>query len=463
MAVIYFLFLSGAKSVLLCVQILKIDMELLIRILTFVLIISILVILHEFGHYLPAKYFKIKVEKFYLFFDWKFSLFKKKIGETEWGIGWLPLGGYVKIAGMIDESMDTEQMKKDPEPWEFRSKPAWQRLIVMVGGVTVNFFLAWIIYTGLLAVNGDTYIPSNTLKYGIVVDSVGEKIGLKTGDQILAIDGKKSKKFTDAQVDILLGDELTVNRDGQEITFPIKEEALADVLSSQGKNFLGYRQKTVIDSVLPNSPADKAGVLAGDEIVSVNDEPNTFNNEFISKIISSANKPIQLGFMRDGRLQKLNLTVPEEGVIGVFMSRDDLFVTDEYDLLAAIPAGFNETIDVLTNQVKQFKIIFNTKTKGYKAVKGPIGIVEMMPAKWNWNFFWGFLAMFSVWLAFVNLLPIPALDGGHVMFLLYEMISGRAPSEKVLERGQIAGFVIVMGLMVVIFGNDIWNIIKRFL
>ncbi len=438
-------------------------MELLIQILTFVLIISILVVLHEFGHYLPARYFKIKVEKFYLFFDWKFSLFKKKIGETEWGIGWLPLGGYVKIAGMIDESMDTEQMKKDPEPWEFRSKPAWQRLIVMLGGVTVNFLLAWIIYTGLLAVNGDTYIPANNLKYGIVVDSIGEKIGLKTGDQIVAIDGKKSKKFTDAQIDILLGDQLTVNRNGQEITFPIKEEALADVLSSQGKSFLGYRQKTVIDSVLPDSPAEKAGVLAGDEIVSVDGEPNTFNNEFISKITSSANTPIQLGLMRDGRLQKLNITVPEEGVIGVFMSRDDLSVTDEYSLPAAIPAGFNETIDVLTNQVKQFKIIFNTKTKGYKAVKGPIGIVEMMPAKWNWSFFWSFLAMFSVWLAFANLLPIPALDGGHVMFLLYEMISGRPPSEKVLERGQIAGFIIVMGLMAVIFGNDIWNIIKRFL
>ncbi len=437
-------------------------MGLLIQILTFVLIISILVVLHEFGHYLPAKWFKIKVEKFYLFFDWKFSLFKKKIGETEWGIGWLPLGGYVKIAGMIDESMDTEQMKEEPKDWEFRSKPAWQRLIVMLGGVTVNFFLAWFIYIGLLTVNGDTYIPADSLAHGILVDSIGEKIGLRTGDQILAIDGKKAKKFTDAQLDILLGDELTVNRDGQEITFPIKEEALADVLATQGKNFLGYRQKTLIDSVVPNSAADKGGILTGDLVVSVNDTPNSFSHEFRNEIASSASKPVQLGVMRDGRLQKLDLTVPEEGAIGVFMGRDDLFVTDEYSFLAAIPAGFDETIEVLTKQVKQFKIIFNTKTKGYKAVKGPIGIVTIMPEVWNWGFFWGFLAMFSVWLAFVNLLPIPALDGGHVMFLLYEIISGKPASEKVLERGQIVGFVIVMGLMAVVFGNDIWNLIKDF-
>jgi len=441
----------------------KLLMGLLIQILTFVLIISILVILHEFGHYLPAKWFKTRVEKFYLFFDWKFSLFKKKIGETEWGIGWLPLGGYVKIAGMIDESMDTEQMKQEPQPWEFRSKPAWQRLIIMLGGVTVNFFLAWIIYTGMLTTYGDTYIPADNLKYGILVDSIGERIGLKTGDQIVAIDGIKSKKFTDATLDILLGDELTVNRNGKNLTFPISEEGLADVLATQGKNFLSYRQKTFIDSVVPNSIADKAGVNPGDYIISINDEPNTFTYEFRDKISSSPNKAIRLGVKREGALKTLNLTIPEEGAIGVYMGRENLFVTDEYSFLSAIPAGFNETIEVLTKQVKQFKIIFNTKTKGYKSVKGPIGIVELMPVSWNWSFFWNFLAMFSVWLAFVNLLPIPALDGGHVMFLLYEIISGRPPSETVLERGQIVGFIIVMGLMVVVFGNDIWNIIKRFL
>ncbi len=433
------------------------------QILTFILIISILVILHELGHFIPAKYFKTKVEKFYLFFDVKFSLFKKKIGETEYGIGWLPLGGYVKIAGMIDESMDTEQMAQEPQPWEFRSKPAWQRLIIMLGGVTVNFFLAWIIYTSLLVVNGDTYIPADNLKYGIVVDSIGEKIGLKTGDKILSIDGEKSKKFSDATLDILLADQITVDRGGEKVSFSVPDEGIKDVLATQGKNFLGYRQKSLIATVLSNSVASKSGLQAGDQIVSVNNKSAVYWNEFVTAIKGAVNEPLNIIVNRGGTEKVINLVVPESGVIGVQLSTDDLVVTDEYSLLAAIPAGFSETIKVLTKQIKQFKIIFKPKTEAYKSVKGPIGIVSMMPESFDWMFFWNFMAMFSVWLAFVNLLPIPALDGGHVMFLLYEMITGRTPSEKVLERGQIIGFVIIMGLMAVIFGNDIWNIIKGFL
>ncbi len=438
-------------------------MGLLIQILTFVLIISILVVLHEFGHYLPAKWFKTRVEKFYLFFDWKFSLFKKKIGETEWGIGWLPLGGYVKIAGMIDESMDTEQMKKEPEPWEFRSKPAWQRLIIMLGGVTVNFFLAWIIYSSLLFSNGDTYIPSENLKYGILVDSVGQKLGLETGDKILSIDGKKSVKFSDAAKDILLGDEITVNRDGQKITIQIDDEGKKDFLSKNGSNFLSYRMRPIVDKTLKDYSAAKAGIQSGDLITSVNGEEVTYYTDFLEKMKTfEANENIAIAVDRDGSRKLFDLKLSEDKKIGIYPSVADLSVTDTYGALASIPAGFNKTIKVLTDQVRQFKIIFNRKTEGYKKVKGPIGIVEMMPPVWDWGFFWGFLAYFSVWLAFVNLLPIPALDGGHVMFLLYEMISGRPPSEKVLERGQIVGFIIVMGLMIVIFGNDIWNLIKDY-
>ncbi len=437
-------------------------MGLFTQIVMFVLIISILVILHELGHFIPAKYFKTKVEKFYLFFDVKFSLLKKKIGETEYGIGWLPLGGYVKIAGMIDESMDTDQMKEEPKPWEFRSKPAWQRLIIMLGGVIVNFLLAWLIYTFLLFNNGDTYIPANSLKYGIVVDSIGEKLGLRTGDKILKVDGKKATRFNDAILDIILGDDITVDREGQEITFPITDEGKKEVFQTQGRNFMGYRSKAVIALVADSSVAKKAGIMAGDEIISVDGKSVVFWDEFRNTIGNSANENLDISVRRDGRVENLNLTVPNEGAIGIQLDFQDLWKTDTYSFFGAIPAGFTRTIKVLTDQIRQFKVIFNSKTEAYKQVKGPIGIVEMMPKSWDWTFFWSFMAMFSVWLAFLNILPIPALDGGHVMFLLYEMISGRPPSEKVLEKGQIIGFVILMGLMVVIFGNDIWNIVKRF-
>ena len=438
-------------------------MTITIQIIQFVIIISILVILHEFGHFLPARWFKTKVEKFYLFFDWKFSLFKKKIGETEYGIGWLPLGGYVKIAGMIDESMDTEQMKNPPEPWEFRSKPAWQRLIIMLGGVTVNFLLAWIIYTMLLFNNGNTYIPADSLKYGILVDSVGQQLGLQTGDKILAVDGKKTKTFRDAVLQIILGDEVTVERDGQKIDIPLSDEGKATVFKQQGRNFIGYRSKPIIEKVTENSIAQEAGILPGDEIVGVNGERIKYWDEFRETIGGSAGKPVSIDVLRAGSTEKLNLKVPDEGAIGVQLDFEDLRVTDTYTFLESIPAGFERTIKVLTDQVRQFKVIFNTKTEAYKQVKGPIGIVEMMSPTWDWTFFWSFLAMFSVWLAFVNLLPIPALDGGHVMFLLYEIVSGRPPSQKVLETGQIIGFVFILALMALIFGNDIWNIIKRFL
>ena len=438
-------------------------MGLVTQIVMFVIIISVLVILHELGHFLPAKYFKTKVEKFYLFFDVKFSLFKKKIGETEYGIGWLPLGGYVKIAGMIDESMDREQLAKDPEPWEFRSKPAWQRLIIMLGGVTANFLLAWAIYSMLLYRHGDTYIPADNLKYGILVDSVGQQLGLQTGDKILAVDGKKSRKFDKARLDILLGDEVTVERDGREITIPISDEGKATLFATQGINFMIYRQKAVIKEVRENSVADEAGIQAGDQITRVNGQAIEFWNDFTRVVQASPGKELRISVLRDGRTEELRLTVPSEGLIGVAVDIDDLSVTDEFGFFEAIPAGFTKSIQVLTDQIKQFKVIFNSKTGAYKQVKGPIGIVEMMPESWNWTFFWNFMAMFSVWLAFLNILPIPALDGGHVMFLLYEMVSGRKPSEKVLEIGQIIGFVILVGLMVLIFGNDIWNIIKRFL
>ena len=264
-------------------------------------------------------------------------------------------------------------------------------------------------------------------------------------------------------MNIILGNEVTVNRDGKTITFPLSDAGKETVFRTQGKNFLSYRMKPIIAEVAKNSVAEQAGIQAGDQIAQINEQKIEFWDEFTDKIKSSANHQLDVQVLRNGELQNVTLTVPDEDAIGVRLDAKNLSVTDNYGIFASIPAGFNRTIQVLTDQIKQFKVIFNTKTGAYKQVKGPIGIVEMMPESWDWSFFWGFMAMFSVWLAFLNILPIPALDGGHVMFLLYEMISGKKPSEKVLETGQIIGFVLLMGLMAIVFGNDIWNIIKRFI
>jgi len=434
-------------------------METFIQIAQFILAISILVILHEFGHFAPARYFGIKVEKFFLFFDVKFALFKKKIGDTVYGIGWLPLGGYVKIAGMIDESMDKEQMAKDPEPWEFRSKPAWQRLIVMVGGVTVNVLLAWFIYSAMLVYYGDEYVPADRLKYGIAVGAVGEEIGLRNGDQVIMIDDKTVTRFDEVQIDILLGDNVTVLRDGNELTFPIPDEAKKSVLDAE-EQFIRPRFSNTIGLVAKDSIAYNNDVLVGDKIIAINGSAINEWMEFQSIFDQAKGGDVAMTLDRNGQRIEKTFPVAVGRSFGVGANVDELLIKDEYSIGAAIPAGLTKTWDVLSKQVRQFKLIFNNKVQGYKKVKGPIGIVEMMAPEWDWYRFWGFTAMFSVWLAFVNILPIPALDGGHVMFLLYEMISGKAPSEKTLERGQIIGFVIVMGLMVVIFGNDIWNLIK---
>ena len=435
-------------------------MDLLFQIGQFVLMISILVVLHEFGHYIPAKLFKVKVEKFFLFFDVKFALFKKKIGETTWGIGWLPLGGYVKIAGMIDESMDRDQMALPAQPWEFRSKPAWQRLIIMCGGVIVNFLLAWIVYAALLVNNGDTYIPSENLKYGIEVDSIGSALGFKTGDKILAVDDKPVKKISQAVLEVLLGDKVTVDRSGKIIDLPLTDAHKKLLFSNTQRPFIGPRLSSKIGYIQEGSLADESGLKINDEVLKSNGKPTLFWNDWRNEIIASKGDTLKLEIKRRNEVLIKSIYLSGEGFLGVAPSRDDLLVTDNYNIVQAIPAGFDKTIEALSGQVRQFKVIFNTKTEAYKKVSGPVGIVQMMPQRWDSTFFWSFLAMFSVWLAFVNILPIPALDGGHVMFLLYEMITGRKPSQRVLEIGQIIGFVIVMGLMALVFGNDLFNLFK---
>lgn len=450
-------------------------MELAIQIFQFILSISILVVLHELGHFLPAKWFKTKVEKFYLFFDPWFSLVKKKIGGTEYGIGWLPFGGYVKIAGMVDESMDTEQLKQPAQPWEFRAKPAWQRLIIMLGGVTVNFFLAWFIYSCLSYFKGETFHDNNKFQGGISVTETGKKMGLKTGDKIVKIDGKTADRMETSYINMLFANNVTVVRNGKEVTIPVNEDGVADVLANnEAQLYFTNRFPAVADTILPNSSAKSAGLIKGDRIVAVNGQPIQYYDEVAPVVSQNKNKNILVDILRNGQKQQLNLTVNNEGKIGIGpdfklaqQSLDQTQVTRKYSFLEAIPRGFQRTVDVLLMQIKQFKIVFNSKTKGYKKVGGPIAIVKMMPVEKakdgtmsiDWEKFWSFTAMFSVWLAFLNLLPIPGLDGGHVMFTLWEMITGKPVPQKVLENAQMIGVIFLLGLMLLIFGNDIFRVI----
>lgn len=437
-------------------------MELLFKIGQLILMLSILVILHEFGHYIPAKIFKTKIEKFFLFFDVKFALFSKKIGDTTWGIGWLPLGGYVKIAGMVDESMDREQMAKPAQPWEFRSKPAWQRLIIMTGGVIVNFLLAWFVFTCLLIKDGDSYIPISKIENGIVASEIGEQIGFKTGDKILSIDGKPVLKFTEAMMGTIFGDQVTVEREGKKVNFTISDES-KNLLFSDKRNlgFISPRYPSQIGYVKDGSLADEIGLKLGDKVISTNGKPTSFWREWALEIVASRGDTIKMTLERSGQLLQKQVFLPEAGILGVSPEMRSIIVTDNFSFLEAIPAGLNKTVGSLTDQIKNLKVILNTKTGAYKEVKGPIGMVEIMSPEWNASYFWGILAMLSVWLAFMNILPIPALDGGHVMFLLYEIISGKKPSQRVLETGQIVGFVFILTLMVFIFGHDIWNLFNR--
>jgi len=434
-----------------------------------ILSLSILVILHEFGHYITARWFKCRVEKFYLFFDPWFSILKKKIGDTEYGIGWLPLGGYVKISGMVDESMDKEAMKLPPQPWEFRSKPAWQRLIIMLGGVTVNVLLAFFIYAMILFVWGEQKIVNNSFKNGIYcADSLLLKFGLHNGDKILAINGKEVKYFDDIPVRLITASQVTVDQNGTQKTIDMPIDLIGQLVEKkkQGVGFIEFRRNAIVgdisDKMFDTMYAKKAGFQRMDKIISVDSVPVTFVDEVSKLVEKKKNDSVHFEIERNGQKIDLSSRVNTEGKIGLpwigFEDMDSLGLIKidarKYSLLEAFPAGVAKTWEKLTGYVDQFKKMANPKTGAYKGMGGFKTIGSVFPTPWDWESFWSITAFLSIILAFMNLLPIPALDGGHVLFTLGEMITGRKPSEKFLEYAQIVGMVLLLGLMLFANGND---------
>ncbi len=432
--------------------------------------LSILVVLHEFGHYITAKWFKCRVEKFYLFFDPWFSVFKKKIGETEYGVGWLPLGGYVKISGMVDESMDKEQMKLPPQPWEFRSKPAWQRLIIMIGGVTVNILLAFVIYAMILMVWGEKKIQSDSLKYGISFnDPIFNELGFKNGDKILAVDGKPVEEYTEVLKKLLIVDStVSIERDGQKMNLNMPVDLIGKLVEKRKKSegpMISPRVPVLVLQVADTSVVYKAGLRRGDQIVKIDSTETMYFDEFM-KTMEKRKKgdEVSLTVKRNDSLVVLNTRLPEAGKVGFGAPAspeqfDSLgiykYTVKKYGFAAAIPAGVKRAGSELKFYIDQFKKILSPETGAYKGVGGFKAMGSVFSGNgWDWEHFWTITAFFSIVLAFMNLLPIPALDGGHVLFTLVEMVTGRKPSDKFLEYAQIAGMVLLLALMLYANGND---------
>jgi len=491
-------------------------MVVLIKILQFLLALSILIFIHELGHFTAAKIFKTRVEKFYLFFDWGFSLFRcKKVNgkwrfkffsknvpekytiietkdlngkkqttyepidlntlpeddwrrsdETEYGIGWFPLGGYNKIAGMVDESMDKSQMQQPPQAWEFRSKPAWQRFIIMVAGVFMNVLLAFVIYIGLLAKEGEQFLPTAEVnKYGISVDSLAYEFGLRDGDKILAVDGKYIENFSEIPMQIILekAKSIEVERNGKDTTIVLPEDALTKLLAKQDGNFISFRVPFQVADIMENSAAEAGGLKTGDVIIGINELQTPYYQDFVNNIKQFKNQDINVRVIRNNDTLSLAMHLSEEGVIGAYLAPIDTYFdleTIEYTFWQAIPAGFSKTFNELSDYWKQVKLIFSPKTKAYESVGGFISIGKIFPDTWNWSMFWRLTAFLSIALAVMNILPIPALDGGHILFLLFEIITRRKPSDKFMEVAETIGLVLVLGLVIFANGNDIIRLFR---
>jgi regulator of sigma E protease len=443
-------------------------MNILTMIAQLILSLSILVVLHELGHFLPAKWFKTRVEKFYLFFDIKFSLLKKKIGETEYGIGWLPLGGYVKIAGMVDESLDTEQMKQEPQPWEFRSKPAWQRLIIMLGGVTVNFILGFFIFSMMLWGYGKVYLENSKLEYGIAVDSLGTELGLKDGDKLISIGGKEVKEFSPGILrrEVVLNNskQIVVSRENEFLTIEVDPKFVQVLSSNDYKEFsvVEPRFPFVIHKVSGGGNAEEAGLLAGDEVTYVNNRPAVFQNEVIQMLAKFKGENVRLGYKRDGKILEALVAVDEHGRIGVqYNNAADFGWTGrkDYTLAQAIPGGIEQGKEFMSDWFKGIAQLFNGKVKAKDSLGGFIAITNLFSPTWDWESFWRITAILSFILAIMNLIPIPLLDGGHVVILLFEMVTGKTPSDKFMTISTYVGLVLVFGLMLLANGFDILRLL----
>ena len=481
-------------------------MDVLIRIIQLVMSLSLLVLIHEFGHFIAAVIFKTRVEKFYMFFNpkfsifrckkvhgkWRFAFFSKNVPDkfithehidpvtnkksytyetvdlntlpqddwrtdeehTEFGIGWVPLGGYCSIAGMIDESMNLGQMQQEPQPWEFRSKPAWQRLIIMIGGVVMNVVLAYFIYTGLLISQGDKYISTSKVnKYGIVTSDLAKEIGLKDGDKILSLDGNYVENFAKIQLELVLEDVKTieVERDGKRQVIEVPEDAVAKILSSQ-EWLLSCEYPFIIKNLTETSLAKEAGLQIGDRIIQINDISTPYYHDF-ANIAQFAGQDVNFSVVRNNDTLQIAMQLPKDMKIG--LEPENIFAIQEYTFVQALPKGFNKTVEELGDYWKQLKLIFNPDTEAYKSLGGFISIGSIFPKNFNWLEFWRLTALLSIILAVMNILPIPALDGGHVLFLLVEIVTRRKPSDKFLEIAQTVGLIILLALLILANGNDI--------
>ncbi|WP_442264630.1 RIP metalloprotease RseP [Tenacibaculum sp. ZS6-P6] len=448
-------------------------MEIFIKASQFILSLSLLIVLHELGHFIPAKLFKTKVEKFYLFFDYKFSLFKKKVGETVYGIGWIPLGGYVKIAGMIDESMDTEQMKGEPQPWEFRSKPAWQRLIIMLGGVIVNFILGILIYICLMWAYGEKYLPNENVVDGLwVQDQLAESLALKTGDKVISVDGVKINKFNQIPIELINGERFVIERNGEKIEkeVPVNFISMLVDRDRDAGSFILPRYPFVISSISDKSANKNSGLQPKDIIITIGGTPIKYFDEGKDIFAKLKGTKTTIEVKRGEEKKTIEVQVNDEGKLGVGLAQLPLkdlerlgyysLETKTYSFTEAIPAGLNKSWSTLTGYIKQLKKIFNPSTGAYKGLGGFISIGSIFPAEWSTQAFWNITAFLSIMLGFMNLLPIPALDGGHVVFTLWEMITGKKPGDKFLEYAQLLGFVILLALLIFANGNDVVRLIS---